>query len=376
MKPRVLLRLYSKINQDLMLQFDEIFIDLQVLRIPKAGILRGFKNCIPGNRLESEGAGNHSEVWRKIITGVEDMYDESEKKGKMERHLPSFLSLQKENFRKDALEFCQRLWAEEKRSLQFSFTEYNKEIIDALLYLVRDQKDKDDAEKDALWFYEGLQSASEEYFQEEFDQETDNSKLNKMLKERDEFLDKVMEICRNLTEHEKLTKHKTIKLALYNEILARSDFVAEDYAYEKVTLAGKVERLYREVGDEEQIREFQEGLLRTWQKHWEGGKGGEKSKAFGVAREKTISGILHLCKELKKEEMFRKYGKEALSFYENVWEVRQSEMKDSEMEKLLRRIKQLASSTGDYERKKCYDEAYQVSIPLGKLKYEEVIEWT
>lgn len=55
MKPRVLLRLYSKINQDLMLQFDEIFIDLHVLRIPKAGILRGFKNCIPGNRLESEG---------------------------------------------------------------------------------------------------------------------------------------------------------------------------------------------------------------------------------------------------------------------------------------------------------------------------------
>ena len=325
---------------------------------------------------KSLGSGNHSEVWRKIIKGVEDMYEDSEKKRKMERHLPSFLSLQKEKFRKDALEFCQRLWAEEKRSSQFSFTEYNKDIIDALLYLVRDQKDKDDAEKDALWFYEGMQSASEEDFQEEFDQETDNSKLNEMLKERDEFLDKVIEICRNRAEHEKLTRYKTIKLALYNKILVIPDFVAEDYAYEKATLKGKVEQLYREVGDEEQIREFQEGLLLTWQKHWEGGKGGEKSKAFGVAREKTISGILHLCKELKKEEMFRKYGKEALSFYENIWEVRQSEMKDSEMEKLLRRIKQLASSTGDYERKKCYDEAYQVSIPLGKLKYEEVIEWT
>ena len=319
---------------------------------------------------KSLGAGNHSEVWRKIIKGVEDMYEDSERKRKMERYLPSFLSLQKEKFRKDALEFCQRLWAEEKRSAQFSFTEYSKEIIDALLYLVRDEKDKVDAEKDALWFYEGMQSASEEDFQEEFNQETDNSKFNEMLRERDEFLDRVIEICRNRTEHEKLTRYKTIKLSLYNKILLRPDFVAEDYAYEKATLKGKIEQLYREVGKEEQIPKFQEGLLRILEKHWEGGKGGEKSKEFGLARERTINGILYLCKELNKEEMFRKYGKEALSFYENVWEVKQAEMKDLEMEKFLDRIKQLASLTGDYERKKCYDEAYQVSIPLGKLKNE------
>ena len=323
---------------------------------------------------KSLGAGNHSEVWRKIIQGVEDMYEDSEEKRKMERYLPSFLSLQKEKFRMDALEFCQRLWAEEKRSAQFSFTEYNKEIIDALLYLVRDQKSKLDAEEEALWFYEGMQSASEEEFQEEFDQETDNSKLNETLKERDEFLDKVIEFCVNRTEHEKVARYKTIKLALYNKILVRPDFVAEECAYEKATLKGKVEQLYREVGDEEQIPEFQEGLLRTWQKHWEAGKGGEKSKEFGVARERTITGILHLCKELKKEEMFRKYEKEALSFYENVWEVRHAEMKDLEMETLLHHIKQLASSTGDYEREKCYDEAYQVSIPLGKLQNEGVIK--
>ena len=86
-----------------------------------------------------------------------------------------------------------------------------------------------------------------------------------------------------------------------------------------------------------------------------------------MARERTITGILHLCKELKKEELFRKYGKEALNFYENVWEVKQAEMKDLEMEKFLHDMIQLASSTGDYERKKCYDEVYQVSIPLGKL---------
>ena len=324
---------------------------------------------------KSLGAGNHSEVWRKIIKGVEDMYDESEKKRKMKRHLPSFHSLEKEKFRMEALKFCQHFWDEEKRSVQFSFTEYNKEIIDALLYLVRDQKEKDDAEKDALWFYEKMQSASEEEFQEEFDQETDNSKLNEMLKERDELLDKVIDFCGNRDEHEKLTRHKTIKLSLYKKVLERPDFVAEDCAYDKATLKGKVEQLYRDVGEEGQIPEFREGLLRTWQKHWEGGEGGEKKK-FGLVRERTITGILKLCKELNKEEMSRKYGKEALFFYENVWEVKQAEMKNLEKEKFLYHIKQLASSIGDYERKKCYDEAYQVSIPLAKLKNEGILKWT
>jgi len=37
-------------------------------------------------------------------------------------------------------------------------------------------------------------------------------------------------------------------------------------------------------------------------------------KEFGVARERTITGVLRLCKELKKDEMFRRYGNEALSF--------------------------------------------------------------
>jgi len=256
---------------------------------------------------KSLGAGNHSAVWRKIIQGVEDMYNDSEKTRKMERHLPLYHSLEKEKFRKDALKFCQHFWEEEKRSVQFGFTDFNKEIIDALLYLVRDKKDKDETEKDALWFYEGMQTATEKEFQEEFDQETDNSKLNKMLQERDEFLDKVIEFCRNRAEHEKLTRHKTIKLALYKKVLVRPDFVAEDCAYDKATLKGKVEQLHRDVGDEKHIPEFQEGLLRTWQKHWEEGKDGEKTQEFGLARDRTIIGILQLCKELNKQGMFRQY---------------------------------------------------------------------
>ena len=312
---------------------------------------------------KSLGAGNHSEVWRKIITGVEDMYDETAKGRKMERFIPSFLS-KKEQFRKDALEFCQRFWNEEKRSGLFSFTDYNREIIDALLYLVRDKKDKNETEKEALWFYEEMQGASEAEFQEKFDQQTDLSVLNEMLKERSLILDKVIQLCVNLTEHEKLMKHRNIKLALYKKVLVTPDFVGEkDDGYDKAAIKIKVEQLYRNSGEEEYIPEFQESLLSTWQTQWEEGKGGEKLKEFGVARERTITGILRLCKDLEKEEMFRRYGNEALSFYEDLWEVKQAMMEPSQMKQFLLNGKKVASSIGDHERENVYDKALQVGFP-------------
>ena len=312
---------------------------------------------------KSLGAGNHSEVWRKIITGVEDMCDFTAKgRTEMKRYLPSFLD-RKEQFRKDALAFCQRFWDEERRSVQFSFTDYNREIIDALLYLVHDKKEKNETEKIALWFYEGMQSASEEEFQEEFDQETDNSVLNELLKERDEFLDKVIELCSNLDEHEKLTKHRCIKLALYKKVLVRPDFVGEKKdGYDKATLKIKVEQLYRNSAEENNIPEFQESLLSTWQTQWEEGKGGEKLKEFGVARERTINAILCLCKELNKEEMYRRYGKEALSFYESVWELRQALMGPLQMKQFLFNAKQVASTIGDHEKENFYDKPLQVGL--------------
>ena len=312
---------------------------------------------------KSLGAGNHSVVWRKIITGVEDMYEETAKGlRKMRRLLPPFLD-KKEQFRKDAFEFCHRFWNEERHSVQFSFTDYNREIIDALLFLVRDKREKNEVEKDALWFYEGMQSASEQEFQEEFDQETDNSVLNEMLKERIMILDNAIKLCANLGEHEKLKKHNNIKLALYKKVLMRPDFVGEKKdGYDKATLISKVEQLYRKAGKKEYIPQFKEILLRTWQTQWEGREGGEKLKEFGVARERTITAILKLCKELKKKEMFRRYGKEALSFYENLWEMKQASMEPPQMKQLLLEVKQVASSTGDRERKKIYDNALQVGF--------------
>ncbi|KAJ7370313.1 hypothetical protein OS493_033108 [Desmophyllum pertusum] len=304
---------------------------------------------------KSLGAGNHSEVWRKVIKGVEDMHDflnSGRKKGQ---------------FRKDALKFCQRFWDEEKNSAQFSFTQFNKDIIDAIMYLIGDKKDRYETEKEALWFYEGMQSATEGEFQDEFDQETDNSALNEMLKERDENLDKLIDLCLQLDEHEKLRKYKNDKLALYKGILVRVDFVGEKkYDYDKETLKSKVEQLYQDVGQTKDIPKFRENLLSTWQTQWEEGKGGEKMKEIGVGRERTINGILQLCMELKQLAMFRRYGKEALSFYEDVWEVKQATMKPPEMKKFLRKIKQLASSIGDHKSEILYDEALQTLIKTGK----------
>ena len=303
---------------------------------------------------KSLGTRNHSEVWRKIITGVEDMYDKT----------TWLFTSKKKEFKKDALKFCKRFWDEEKRSAQFGFTKKNREIIDAILYLVGDKKDNETAE-DALWFYDGVQSATEEEFQEEFDQETDSSVLNKMLKERDEFLDKVIELCLQLDDREKLTMYKNIKLALYKKVLMRPDLVGEkDYGYDKMTLKSKVEKLYQDLGEKEKIPEFQENLLGAWQKQWEEGRGEEKTKETGVARERMIKGILQLCKELNKEEMSRRYGEEALNFYEHIWEVKHAEMRPRDEKKFLRDIKQLASSIGDHKREMCYHEALQVGFYL------------
>ena len=87
-----------------------------------------------------------------------------------------------------------------------------------------------------------------------------------------------------------------------------------------------------------------------------------KTKESGPGRERIIVGILQLCKVLGKEEMFRRYGKEALSFYEKLWEVKQARMKYRQMEKFLFDAKQLASSIGDHEREKIYHKALQVGF--------------
>ena len=226
------------------------------------------------------GAGNHSAVWRLIIKDVFDMHEFLEKKGAQK---------EKEEFRQDALAFCERFWKEEKASPQFNFTFYNKKIIDAILYLLEkrtskfgltDKKEKaliDKYEREALWFYDGMQGITEESFDTEFDGAPDLKMLNELLRERTAIFDKLIELSNRHNEHEKLLKHKQGKMTLLKKVLVRSDFVGVE-TQEKLTLKKAVEELYKELGEEKSIEKFQENLLATWQKEEEKGKEQSREK--------------------------------------------------------------------------------------------------
>ena len=310
------------------------------------------------------GAGNQSAVWRKIIKGVFDMHKFLKKKG---------AEKEKEEFRQDALAFCERFWKEEKASPQFNFTPYNKEIIDAILYLLEkrtsmfgltDKKEKaliDKYEREALWFYDGMQGITEESFNNEFDGATDNKLLNELLRERTAFLDKLFEFCSRHDKHEKLRKRKQEKMALFKKVLVRSDFVGEK-TQEKSTLRKVVEDLYEDFGEKGSIKGFRENLLTTWQRQWEEGKGKEESREKLLARWRIINGILKLCQELEMKDLRKRYGKEALSFGDGLLESRRSEMKIVEINRLLNELKEVALSIGDRKRKNTYRDALQVRM--------------
>ena len=310
------------------------------------------------------GAGNQSAVWRKIIKGVFDMHKFLKKKG---------AEKEKEEFRQDALAFCERFWKEEKASPQFNFTPYNKEIIDAILYLLEkrtskfgliDKKEKaliDKYEREALWFYDGMQGITEESFNNEFDGTTDNELLNELLRERTAFLDKLIEFSSRHDEHEKLRKHKQGKMKLFKKVLLRSDFVGEK-SQEKSTLRKAVENLYEDFGEKGSIKGFRENLLTTWQRQWEEGKGKEESREKLLARWRIINGILKLCEDLEMKDLRKRYGKEALSFGDRLLESRRSEMKNVEIKGLLSELKEVASSIGDRSRKNAYRDALQVNV--------------
>ncbi|XP_022809804.1 LOW QUALITY PROTEIN: uncharacterized protein LOC111346802 [Stylophora pistillata] len=300
---------------------------------------------------KSLGAGNHSEVWRKIIEGVNAMsYRLKDKRGW-------------ERFRKDAFRFCQRFWGEQKVSALFTFNEYNKEIIDALKEYAIDKKDKHAVGKDQLWFYEGMFSANEKEFQEKFDLETDNDALIDLLNGRERLLNEVIGLCSELHEREKLAKHQKDKVALYKMCLVKKGFRGnEGDGSDKTSLKSKVEQLYKETGQERMIIEFRETLLAVWQRRWDEGKTKEMTKIIGVEKEKTIDGILQLSKELRKVNLYKQYGQEALSFYDELWEVEHATMKNPEMKRFLLKVKKLASSIGDYRSEKIYEDALQVGL--------------
>ena len=296
------------------------------------------------------GAGNQSAVWRRIIKGVFDMHKFLKKK---------VAEKEKEEFRQDALAFCERFWKEEKASPQFSFTAYNKEIIDAVLHLLGSTKKEERAlldqyTKEALWFYDGSIEASEEYFYKEFETATSNKRLNAMLRERTAALERLIALCARHDDLEKLLKHKKRKMTLFKKVLVRSDFVGEN-KQEKANLRSVVEELYEDLEEKKGIKKFQKNLLATWQRQWEEGKGTEESRQKLVARRRLINGILQLCKELGMKDLHTRYQK-------RLWELQYHEMRKL----FLNKMEDLASSIGDREREKVYLTALEVKF-LGMI---------
>ena len=140
---------------------------------------------------KSLDVGNHSEVWQKIITGVEDMCDFLKNGEK------------KQTFRKDALKFCKQFWIEKKKSPRFAFIDSNKDIIDTLMDLVSDENDKYELQKEQLWFYEGMYNSTKEELQKDCDLETESDTLHYMLKEMTKLLNQMIHLCHQLQDNKR-----------------------------------------------------------------------------------------------------------------------------------------------------------------------------
>ena len=295
--------------------------------------------------------GNHSVVWKQII-----------------EHIVYFIKdgNQKKKFEKEALTFCQRMWKEEKEISTFSFNKSTKEIIDTLMeFLYKDgERDKSTIykyEKEELWFYDGFQSSTEQDFCGEFDAETDNGKLNVMISDRTKLVDRILDLCNRLDQHEMRKKYQRMKLTSYTEVLLKPNFVGYN-ENKKEMIKKAVEQLYRALGEKEKIAEFLENLLSSWIVHWEQrGGGADVTEMSSLAKERTIRGILQLCKDLKKETLYRRFGREAILFYEDLWKKKIEEMDTRMIKKFLREIKDIASSVRDYKRERHYQDVYKVS---------------
>ncbi|XP_074606327.1 uncharacterized protein LOC141859379 [Acropora palmata] len=295
--------------------------------------------------------GNHSVVWKQII-----------------EHIVYFIKdgNQKKKFEEEALAFCQRMWKEEKEISTFSFNKSTKEIIDTLMGFLREGKRDESTiyeyEKEELWFYDGFQSSTEQDFCGEFDAETDNGELNKMICDRIELINKILDLCNRLDQHEMRIKYQRIKLTIYRKGLFKRNFVGEK-ENEKETVKKAVEQLYTELGEKERIAEFLESLLSSWIVHWEQrGGGADESEMSSLAKERTIRGILQLCKDLNKENQYHRFGKEALIFFEDLWGEKAEEMDARMTRKFLREIKDLASSVRDHDRERHYQDVYQTFL--------------
>ena len=74
-------------------------------------------------------------------------------------------------------------------------------VILANIQVVNDKKDKAEAHKEQFWFYNAKFNTKEKEFKEKFDLETDNDALYVKQSERENLLDKIVELSSQLNEH-------------------------------------------------------------------------------------------------------------------------------------------------------------------------------
>ena len=139
---------------------------------------------------KSLGQGNHSEVMVRIAESYEAMLE----------------GVTKAKFQKEAFEFYQRYWHEERDFKGFEFSLANKKVIDSINERLSDSGDRQTQtkyQKEALWFYEGAWNSP------------DTERL--LDRQREEILQDLLSLCNVLREKDLLKKYEEEAFTFYEK---------------------------------------------------------------------------------------------------------------------------------------------------------------
>ena len=140
----------------------------------------------------SLGQGNHSDVRDRLVRSYERIQRGSQKKA----------------FQKEAWEFYQRIWEEEKGFEGFEFSRSNRAIIDSINERVHGFGSKEmitKYEKEALWFYEGAWNSPELH--------------ERPYLEREDVLQHLLRLCNRLSEKERFHRYEREAFRFYEKVL-------------------------------------------------------------------------------------------------------------------------------------------------------------
>lgn len=170
---------------------------------------------------QSLGHGNHSAVRDRIVQSYESILKRNRKK----------------EFQKEALDFYQRLWMEEK---EFSFA--NQSIIDEINTRLNESGDRKmikKYEKEALWFYEKAWNSP------------DLQQLPHL--KREDILQNVLHLCKKLREKELLKKYQGEKLQFFEQLWEEQTSMTTQ---DKIDILCSLQDLATKQGDERKREKY------------------------------------------------------------------------------------------------------------------------